>query len=246
MATLLLRLAGPLQSWGSPCHFTTRRTFSEPTKSGVIGMIASAMGIQREDEAAINELTKLRFGVRVDREGKLLVDFHTLRLPKKPAEEKDPDLNPELDPIYLSYRDWDTWPTQVTRRHYLQDAVFLAGIESDDTDLLSKIAEAIKAPAHPLFLGRRSCPPSLPPYIGIRDTDLRTTLEEEPVLCKTDVEKLRIMVDTDADDPNAGSQKDIPISFDPRHREYGYRAVRQYTIPTPYEPEKATEPDIED
>ena len=37
MATLLLRLAAPLQSWGSDSKFETRKTDREPTKSGVVG-----------------------------------------------------------------------------------------------------------------------------------------------------------------------------------------------------------------
>ena len=40
MATLLLRLAAPLQAWGSSSKFNIRTTEREPTKSGVIGMIA--------------------------------------------------------------------------------------------------------------------------------------------------------------------------------------------------------------
>ena len=40
MATLLLRLAAPLQSWGSDSKFETRKTDREPTKSGVVGLLA--------------------------------------------------------------------------------------------------------------------------------------------------------------------------------------------------------------
>ena len=34
MATLLLRLAAPLQAWGADSKFETRKTGREPTKSG--------------------------------------------------------------------------------------------------------------------------------------------------------------------------------------------------------------------
>lgn len=44
MATLLLRLAAPLQSWGSDSKFETRKTGREPTKSGVVGLLAAALG----------------------------------------------------------------------------------------------------------------------------------------------------------------------------------------------------------
>ena len=43
MATLLLRLAAPLQAWGADSKFETRKTNREPTKSGVIGLLAAAL-----------------------------------------------------------------------------------------------------------------------------------------------------------------------------------------------------------
>lgn len=49
MATLLLRLAAPLQSWGADSKFETRKTNREPTKSGVIGLLAAALGLRRDD-----------------------------------------------------------------------------------------------------------------------------------------------------------------------------------------------------
>ena len=100
MATLLLRLAAPLQAWGADSKFETRKTNREPTKSGVIGLLAAALGLRRDESEGLARLTGLRFGVRVEREGQLLVDYHTA----KTQDEKN------------SY---------VTYRHYLQDAVFL-------------------------------------------------------------------------------------------------------------------------
>ena len=66
MATLLLRLAAPLQSWGMDSKFETRKTGREPTKSGVVGLLAAACGIGREAPGRLAPLTALRFGVRVD------------------------------------------------------------------------------------------------------------------------------------------------------------------------------------
>ena len=119
MATLLLRLAAPLQAWGADSKFETRKTGREPTKSGVVGLLAAALGLRRDEREALLRLTGLRFGVRVEREGQLLVDYHTA----KTQDEK------------TSY---------VTYRHYLQDAVFLAGIESEDTALLQQLQQALQ------------------------------------------------------------------------------------------------------
>ena len=81
MATLLLRLAAPLQSWGADSKFEIRKTNREPTKSGVLGLLAAALGVRRDDDEGLQELKTLRFGVRVDQEGGLLVDFHTANNP---------------------------------------------------------------------------------------------------------------------------------------------------------------------
>ena len=106
MATLLLRLAGPLQSWGVDSKFETRGTLDFPTKSGVIGLLAAALGYSRDEP--LDRLNKLKFGVRVDKEGVRLHDYHTAK------GKKD---------------------TYVTHRYYLSDAVFLAGLESGGSAL---------------------------------------------------------------------------------------------------------------
>ena len=45
MPTLLLRLVGPMQSWGTTSRFDQRDTGKEPSKSGIVGLLAAAMGI---------------------------------------------------------------------------------------------------------------------------------------------------------------------------------------------------------
>ena len=59
MSTLLLRLAAPLQAWGTDSKFETRRTNQEPSKSGVIGMLAAALGLPRD--ADLSALAALVF-----------------------------------------------------------------------------------------------------------------------------------------------------------------------------------------
>lgn len=163
MATLLLRLAAPLQSWGADSKFETRKTNREPTKSGVVGLLAAALGLRRDDAAGLARLNGLHFAVRADREGSLLVDFHTANREEDRKKGKAP---------YVTYR------------HYLQDAVFLVGLESEDTALLQELETALKYPVYPLYLGRRSCPPTLPLCLGIRAGKLLDTLRAEPLLVK--------------------------------------------------------------
>ena len=200
MATLLLRLAAPLQAWGADSKFETRKTNREPTKSGVIGLLAATLGLRRDESEALARLAQLRLGVRVEREGQLLVDYHIA----KTQDQK------------TSY---------VTYRHYLQDAVFLAGIESEDTALLQQLQQALLHPAFPLYLGRRSCPPALPLCLGLRQGGLQEVLQTEPPLCPGKL--CRMVLDADPQEPGAAVQRDVPVSFDPHHRQYGYRSARE-------------------
>ena len=84
MSVLLLRLAGPMQSWGTSSRFTERDTRREPSKSGVIGLACAALGKPRQEKPehadrwpTLEELSDLRMGVRVDLEGQVRKDYQT-------------------------------------------------------------------------------------------------------------------------------------------------------------------------
>ena len=208
MATLLLRLAAPLQAWGADSKFETRKTAREPTKSGVIGLLAAALGLRRDETEPLARLVQLRFGVRVERDGQLLVDFHMAR-------------NEEKGRSYVTYR------------HYLEDAVFLIGLESEDAALLQELAEALTQPVFPLYLGRRACPPTLPLCLGLRQEGLLEALQTEPALCAGTGGPSRIVIDAAPQEPGAAALRDVPLSYDPRHRQYGYRSAREIFLRQP-------------
>jgi len=123
MSTLLLRLAAPMQSWGLNSKFTRRQTEREPTKSAVIGLLACALGRKRTE--SVNDLNSLKYGVRTDQAGELLTDYQIAK-----REEKD---NP-----FVSYR------------QYLSDAIFLAGIEGEES-FLSIVLRQEKLPAYSTY-----------------------------------------------------------------------------------------------
>ncbi|MEV0163344.1 type I-E CRISPR-associated protein Cas5/CasD [Nonomuraea fuscirosea] len=173
---LVLRLSGPLQSWGGATRYNVRGTLSHPTKSGVVGLCASALGWPRGTD--LSALAELQFGVRIDRPGQLLIDYHTMSAashdPLKPREQRLPTADGKsLKP----------GQSKISRRYYLQDAVFvaaLAGDRDDQRDLLQRVAAALRTPRYPLYLGRRSCPPDKPVLVSLlRDiTGLETVLRE--------------------------------------------------------------------
>lgn len=216
MGVLLLQLSGPLQSWGDSSRYTRRLTRNEPTKSGVVGLLASALGRSREDDVA--DLAELEFAVRADQRGELVRDFQTERLEK------------EIMPL--------------TNRYYLADAKFLAAISGSD-ELLQALDTAVKSPARPLYLGRRSCPADFPISRGLRSdcNDVREVLAAEPWLAsewyQAKMERegnpyppLEIAADA-RDGETCESQADYPLSFSGSGRRYACRPVRRYRISNP-------------
>ena len=195
-----------MQSWGSGSMFDTRETDDYPTKSGVIGMIASALGRKRDE--SLKDLTELRYGIRIDDKGERITDFQIT------------DMGPKLK-ANLSFRS------------YLCDALFLAGLETENLDRLKEIEKALSNPAFPLYLGRRSCPVTLPVVIGIRNKYLYDALFDEGWLLSDWRRKqviyegsrnLRIIME----DPESGTlKKDVTVSFSPFKRVYEYRGISE-------------------
>lgn len=163
MATLMLRLVGPMQSWGTTSRFDERDTGKEPSKSGVLGLVAAALGIDRENWADLEPLCQLRMGVRHDRPG----------VPKRDYQTAQQVISADGSKIH---------DTAVTTRHYLADAAFLVGLSGDDRTLLDRIHAALADPVWPLALGRKSYVPSEPIWMpgAVVDADLRIALIEWP------------------------------------------------------------------
>ncbi|ATY76755.1 type I-E CRISPR-associated protein Cas5/CasD [Aeromonas veronii] len=165
MPTLLLRLQGPMQSWGTTSRFDERDTQLEPSKSGVLGLICAALGRDRSE--SVDDLAALQMGVRVDREGVVLRDYQT------------------ATGIVNAAGKVDMKRTVVSPRYYLSDAAFLVGFEGERS-LLDQIHQALKTPHWPLSLGRKGCLPSPPVYLpdGVRDSALLDALRDYPELIK--------------------------------------------------------------
>ncbi|PRY01890.1 CRISPR-associated protein Cas5 [Allonocardiopsis opalescens] len=103
---LLIRLAGPLQSWGVASRFAARRdSHSRPAKSAVIGMCAAALGLPRSmgleepeqpgstrrrgEPTILGELARSLFGVRADHAGVPVRDYHTVGAGSFPLRPRD-------------------------------------------------------------------------------------------------------------------------------------------------------------
>jgi CRISPR-associated protein Cas5/CasD subtype I-E len=149
--TLFLRLEGHLQSWGDTSKFVIRRTMDAPTKSGVLGLICCALGISRQAARdRLPELNTLSMGVRIDRRGIRWWDYHTVGA--------GTGMTTAAGDVKT-----DAQGTLISRREYLADASFLVALQGDEK-LILELASGLASPHWPIYLGRRSCPPSVPVF----------------------------------------------------------------------------------
>ena len=212
MAVLVLRFSGPMQAWGDSSRFTRRLTRHEPTKSGVVGLLAAALGRSREE--SVDDLAQLELAVRVDQPGKIIRDFQTERLEDGKA-------------LPLSHR------------FYLSDAKFLVAL-GGPLEFLLELKDALLAPRWPLFLGRRSCPPDAPVFVRLleENVDVRDVLADEPWCVsernrrRREGEELEMVCDA-RDGEACESQADYPLSFSLTGRRYSCRPVVRFRVPNP-------------
>ena len=147
---LVLRIEGPMQSWGLRARWSIRDTGTEPSKSGIIGLLGCVLGYHRDDPRLETELdARLRIGVREDRRGKPAIDYHTA--------------TPPGDGIFTTAngKKNQVVKTVVSARHYIDDGAFLVIIDGP-TEMLERCRDALLAPEWPIYLGRKSCIPTRP------------------------------------------------------------------------------------
>lgn len=134
--TLLLLIDGVFQSWDCTSRFSDKRAGDLPTKSGIIGMILNAFGVERKniDQNLLEQLNSLNMGIRILKNGKTNAEFR--RVIKR-------------NTIYTV--------------KYQTGSVYLVGLSSNDLAFLSECFHALKKPKRPLYLGRKEflCSPSL-------------------------------------------------------------------------------------
>lgn len=212
MRTILLKFAGPLQSWGTSSHFNIRHTDLYPSKSAVIGMIAAAFGYKRSEDEKIRHLNQLHFAVRADQEGKITEDYQTAHQHKN---------NP--DPLITN-----SYP-YVTHRYYLEDAVFLAAVSHEDDQWMAEIEEALRHPYFQLYLGRRSCPVTADCVFDVSGLDAVSALKQAPWQAEPWYKKVHrgpVYLYADAEllpEGRRSFRRDEVVSFAWRGRKYALR-----------------------
>lgn len=228
MSILILRLEGPLQSWGEHSLFFQEGDTAEmPTKSGIVGLLACALGIPKDAPNEIAALSDaLSIGVRADRPGRMRVDFqivHANRLQTGKHGMRAPEKS-----------------ILVSHKRYLEDAAFTVVLSSKEETLIQKISKALQHPVWSIFLGRKSCVPTRPVYDGLLEGDnLLQALKTIPLMEPRSAEESmkRVMVELEEDAPCAHGclRNDVPSS---RNRYFYSRLVHRFQIPIPKESEQ--------
>jgi CRISPR system Cascade subunit CasD len=212
-----------MQSWGTTSRFDQRDTGKEPSKSGVMGLLAAALGIDRENWDDLKPLTRLTMAVRHDRPGIPKRDYQTAGCAEKNSIIKA-DGTPSKDGV-------------VSQRFYLADAAFLVGLEGAERPLLERLHDALRDPVWPLALGRKSYVPSEPIWIenGLRDAPLREVMATWPWITserRWGTHPDRLLVSHESDDGSGLLKMDQPLSSFAERR-FGSRFVRSEWIPFP-------------
>ena len=158
---LALLLDAPLQSWGYQSKFDRRTSFSSPTRSGILGMLCAAMGVDRADSETLAEFANLEVTVYTLQNNGRLTDFHTVGGGWNKKTHKR-NIVPKAD--------GGIGNTVVTRREYLQSSTFGAVLRGPRNQL-EPIGEALQNPRWGIWLGRKSCIPASPVMQGLFDTE---------------------------------------------------------------------------
>ena len=160
---LSFRLYGPMASWGDVAVGTYRPTFDHPSKSAVMGLLAAAIGIRRDEDVELRKLAEsYYFAVRVDASGSMLRDYHTSQVPSSGSGRNKKDFATRKDELAVSQKDMKTI---LSTRDYYCDAVYTVCLWSKLAEVpysLEILAQKLKEPEFVLYLGRKSCPLAMP------------------------------------------------------------------------------------
>ena len=209
---LILTFQGVFQAWGKHSFETYRPTELFPTRSGITGFLAAALGITRDEPEKVLKLNNSYiYAVRCDKgravstvsgsprffqTGRKMTDFHTVQSVRTVGEKPK--------------------STEITRREYLEDQSFtIAIMETSIPEYkLPQIAEAVKKPCFSLHLGRKSCPLCTPPLrCEIRTESLyNALLNQKPssgIVYSEETVEMRHFVQTIRDVPLGNRSFDV-------------------------------------
>lgn len=171
MQWLIFRLYGPLASWGGVAVGEVRDSDAHPGKSAVLGLVAAALGIRRDEEAHLQALDQdCGYAVQVESAGLSITDYHTAQVPSRSKLTGRPHAT-RKDELALPRHDLNTI---LSNRTYRCDALYRVAlwVRPQAAQPLSALASALRRPTFVPYLGRKSCALALPlePQVVEADT----------------------------------------------------------------------------
>lgn len=210
---LALFFDAPMQSWGNASRFDRRTTLPYPTRSGVLGLLCAARGIDRQDTAGLARLAGLRLTVVALQQRGRLVDYHTVGGGYDEKRERGHICRKASGGV---------GSTVQTRREYLEDARHGA-IVCGDPALVAELAAALANPRWGVWLGRKACIPASPVFQGVFDDEAGALARLRQVSGSAAAERIvrEVTLFADGDD----TIMDVPLDFSPNARRFAPRRV---------------------
>lgn len=186
MRALVLRLDAPLMSFGTV--MVDQHGFSDrfPGTAMLTGLIANALGWRHDQFDRLQRLQeRIDYAARWDSQPHQLIDYHTVDLGQ--AKMSEPGWTTRGTPEHRGGGEGAKRGTHQRYRHYWADGLMTVALtlrDGGEPDL-EMVQDALRQPARPLFLGRKTCLPARPlldPYTPmVEGPDLLTILRNVPV-----------------------------------------------------------------
>lgn len=181
MDALILRLDAPLMSFGGVMVDQHNVTDRFPGLSLFAGLLANALGWSHADGDRIGRLQdRLVIASRWDIAPEVMIDYHTVDLGQEKMRE--PGWTTRGKPEHRG-GSGAKFGTHIRYRHYLANGALTAvlTLKWEDDPGLDDLETALRYPARPLFLGRKTCLPSSPILLGrASGTDVLSLLKAVP------------------------------------------------------------------
>lgn len=170
MPILLLRFDAPLMSFGAVMVDQHGPTERFPGLSLLTGLFGNALGLRHGDTHALESLqARIEYAARWDIEPHELVDYHTVDLGQPKMSE--PGWTTRAEPEHRTGGASAALGIHQRYRHYWANGVMTlaVGLSGTAEPSAQTLAERLRHPARPLFLGRKTCLPGAPLLLGLAE-----------------------------------------------------------------------------
>ena len=238
MRVLILRLDGPLMSFGTVAVDNLRPNASFPALSAVTGLLGAALGYKRYQTESLQRLQdRLHIAVRIDRRGDMITDYQTVNLGKPWMDGSKKGVGWTTRHRMETRKGQNAQGTHIRFRQYWADCLATTALRiepEEESPSIREIANALRYPSHPLYLGRKGCPPASPIVLeeceaeslceALRKTRVPEGADKGPMLAQLPVEEgvegqetiLRDLRDW-THQIHAGSRAAVTTKIDPAH-----------------------------